>query len=162
MTLTAWIGLGILVLLLAGGVVAFFTIPAFKQWAKTKGKDAAIGLVKTYVLDQAKALVEQEYKNIAAKVLSGELKTKEAVKKELYRLGEILKGKTKARFSRELPALGDQVDELLDDLIRSAADKVSPFPGRETAAALLEHSVSDALISKGVDWLRENHLSVGD
>ena len=158
MTLIHWIAIGVGIVALAGLAAAYFLLPGFKQWVNTKGKDAALALVNTYIVDQAQALAEKEYKNIAAKVLSGELKSVEDVKAELHRLGKQLKEQVKDRFGKELPALGEKADDILDDLIRVAADKVSPFPGKETATALLEHSVSDSLIKRGVDWVRENHL----
>jgi hypothetical protein len=45
--------------------------------------------------------------------------------------------------------------QAIDDLIERAANAVSPFPGRDTAVALLKNGVADMLIDKGVDWMRE-------
>lgn len=154
MTPTHWIAIAIAAVALVGGVLAYIYLPGFRTWVKTKGKAAVLSLLKTYVYEQAKVLVEQEYPRIAAKVLSGELTSKDAIKAELYGLGGKLKGKVKIRFADDLPILGNQVDDLLDDMIRFAADHVSPFPGKETAAALLEHQVSDALVNKGVEYVR--------
>lgn len=153
-TIVEWIVAVAAVLALVGGVIAYFYIPTFRLWVRTKGKDAAMSIIKTYVVEQARSIAEKEYKAIAKKVLSGELASVEAVKAELYRLGDILKAKTKERFAGDLPALGEQADGILDDLIRYAADTTSPFPGKETAAVLLETQVSDMLVNKGIEYVR--------
>ena len=55
-----------------------------------------------------------------------------------------------------LAAVGD---EFLDKLIERAANEVSPFPGKETAVALLTDNITDLLIEKGVDYVRAKYLS---
>lgn len=148
------IAVGAVVLL--GGVAAlWFLVPSFKAWVKTKAKSELYKLLKEKTEDIVRNLMEAEYAKVAQKVKNGELKTKEQVKQELYRLGQQAKLLIKESMSKEeLKTLGGHADGELDKLIRAAADKVSPFPGKETAASLLENRVSDMLIDKGLDHVK--------
>jgi len=145
-------------LVLAGLIVLYLLVPAFRQWIKTKGKDALLKLLKEYVLDQAQVLAELEIPKIAAKVVRGELRDKKAIKAELYGLGAKLKDRVKEHFGSDLQIFGKSADGLIDDLIRAAADRTSPFPGKETAAMLLEDKVSNELVSYGVEWAKDRFL----
>lgn len=146
--------------LVIGVVLLFVFVPSFRAWVKTKGKAAALMVIREYVLDNVKAVIQREYLVIAQKVQSGELRTKDQIKAELYRLGYQLKERVKAQFSSELPMLGAHADDQIDSLIRWAVDTLSPFPGKETAAAFLEDGLSDMLINRGIDYVQE-HLRLG-
>jgi len=144
-------------LVLVGLGILFFTVPAFRQWVKTRGKQVFLGMLKEYVIDQARVLVENNYQKIAAKVVSGELSTKDDVKKELYALGDQLKSQVKKNFAKDLKVLGPQAEEIIGEYVRVAADTTSPFPGQETAAAFIEDGVSDGIVKNGIgEFLRKS------
>jgi hypothetical protein len=119
-------------------------------------KELLVDMVKAYLYDAAAVIVEAEFPRIAQAVLNGALKDKTKVKVILKELGTQLRGQAVRHFDDQginlLAALGDQY---LDELIRSAADKVSPFPGRDTAVSFLTEVLSNKLIDKGTDYVRE-------
>ena len=87
--------------------------------------------------------------------------TKDAIKQELKIWGTELKNDALDYFQKQgLDLIAILGDAYLDKLIRWAADRVSPFPGKETAAALLEDELSNRLIKWGVDYTRKHWLTV--
>lgn len=155
-----WIIAGAVIALGLGGLAALaYFVPSVRLWLRTSAKDALLRVLRNYIFDNVMSIVEREYAVIAAKVISGELKTAAEIKGELYRLGKQLKDKALKQFAdKDLALLGDDVDGILDDMIRFAADRVSPFPGKDTAEAFLTEGVSDNIVNKGISWVRENFL----
>lgn len=132
-----WIVLG----LIAAVVVSLYIfVPSFRKWVSTKGKEAVLELILPYVYERAKGLSNKYIPEIAAKVVSGQLTTKEAVKAELYNIGSDLKNEVGIVFKDELKAFGSDKDGVIEGIIRSAADSVNPYPGKETSEAILKHA----------------------
>jgi len=118
--------------------------------------------LKHFLLDWCANKVEKEMPVLAAQALTHKL-DKDAIKAKLAVWGAEAKAAAIDYFQTqglELVALvGDQY---LDDAIRWAADRVSPFPGKETAVALATEKYSNWLIEKGVDWARDHWLKDED
>ena len=108
--------------------------------------------LKGYIWGQAAAIVERDFPFIAKKIISGELKNAEQVKAVLKTLGAELKADAIAYFRTQgVDLLEEFGEKFLEDLIRRAADAVSPFPGKETAVALLSDGAK-RLLDYGVHY----------
>jgi hypothetical protein len=111
--------------------------------------------LKGYVWGQAAAVVERDFPFIAKKIIAGELRTAEQVKGVLKTLGVELKNDAIVYFKTQgIDLLEEFGEKFLDDLIRRAADAVSPFPGKETAVALLSDGAKN-LLAYGVHYCDE-------
>jgi len=158
-------------------VVTVFLVPWLRQKANAARAEAesykadSINTqisTKDMLADQAKqigysmaaSLAEKRFPALAAKVASGELKMDgPSIKKELYSWGAALKAQIIEHFDGQginiVTALGDKY---LDQLVEWAANKVSPFPGKDTAKALLtewDGKAIEWLATKGVDWVKK-------
>lgn len=115
--------------------------------------------LQEFLWGTASAIAEKKFPELAVKIKSGQLNSKEAVKKELYGWGGALRQDAMAYFGNQgvdvVAAVGD---DFLDKLIERAANKVSPFPGKETAKELLQDHATDWLIKHGVDWVRQRYM----
>jgi hypothetical protein len=123
-----------------------------------KARELLVADLKHFLLDWCSNKVEQEMPLLAAQVLTKKL-DKDAIKAKLKVWGAEAKAAAIDYFKTqglELVALVG--DKYLDDAIRWAADRVSPFPGKETAVALATDKYSNWLVDKGVEWARENWL----
>lgn len=159
-----------LITLALGTVITAFLIPFLKQKAaeaKAKttsdavdAKGKLIAQLQEFLFANAANIVEREYPKIAALVKAGKITDKDTVKKYLYELGGRLRGDAIVYFGNQgidiVKAVGD---EYLDRMIEWAANAVSPFPGKESAAAFLTDHVSDWLIEEGTEWVRRKYLS---
>ncbi len=118
-----------------------------------------MGRLKQFLYGTASAVAEKKFPELAAKVKSGQLKSASDIKTELRSWGGTLRSDAMAYFGNQgvdvLAAVGD---DFLDKLIERAANKVSPFPGKDTAKAMLQDNVSDWLIEHGVDFVRNKFL----
>lgn len=138
--------------------------------AKAKATDASLSarrqllsMVQQYLYIEASNFAEKRFPELAQWVVaSGCSKDKDCIsilKSRLREWGEDLKYRAVEHFRKQgldvVAALGD---DMLDDFIESAANHVSPFPGADTAKALLQDHVSDWLINKGVDYARKQWL----
>lgn len=148
-------------------LVTLFVIP----WLNAKRKEAnakalqadvdargrLFARLKAFVYRRAESLAQNKLPEIAGLVKAGKLKTVTDVKVELQKLGGVLSDEARRYFLNQNVDLVKEVgDEALDNLIRSAADRVAPFPGKETAVMLLQEQVSDRLIESGVEWVRNS------
>lgn len=157
-------------------VVSMFLIPFLKQKAAAAAEEAArirsektgqdltnketlLAMLKAFLLDGATRIAERRFPELAKKVLSGKLPKEEgSIKAELHAWGKELKDAAIEHFK----GLGVDIvaavgDKYLDQLIELVANKVSPFPGKETTVALLKEWDGKAiqfLLDKGVDWVR--------
>jgi len=118
-------------------------------------KQMILSMVKDYLFNAASVIVEAEFPRIAKAITNGELKDVAAIKVTLLDLGRQLKSQAVSHFDAQgidlIAAVGD---DYLDELIRYVADKVSPFPGKDTATAFLTETVSDMIVDKGVNFVR--------
>jgi hypothetical protein len=139
-------------------VAVTFLIPWLKaEAAKTKvERGAAIAdRLKSFLWGTAEAIAEQRFPKLAEKVQAGEIRTSTQVKDELYGWGRDLKVQALQYFEGQgIDILKEVGEKAVDSLIRRAADDVSPLPGMETAKAMLTKSVVDAMIDKGVDYVK--------
>ena len=114
--------------------------------------------VKAYAYDAAGGIVEREYPKIAARVVSGDLKSADDVKAMLHQFGSDLRAEIVSTFDDRgydlAKALGEQS---LDRIVEWAANKTSPFPGKDTAVEFLTGRASKWLVEKGVDWVRSTY-----
>ena len=110
----------------------------------------------------AAAIAEKRFPQLAETIKSKGLNADE-IKKELRMWGGDLKQEAQVYFDNQgidlVKAVGD---DALDSFIERAANKVSPFPGLDTAKELLKNKVSDFLIDKGVDWVKSRYLTRED
>ena len=115
--------------------------------------------VKSFLLDSAFVYVEKEFPKIIERIKDGDLTTKEQVKLALRALGAQLKQECVDYFEKEgIDLVATLGDAFLDRTIQRIADKVSPFAGKDSAVELLKSGVTNLLLKKGVDWLRNKYL----
>jgi hypothetical protein len=102
--------------------------------------------VKYEALLIATNLAEQRLPIIAKMITEGSIKDAGTVKGILKAMGaealEALKDTMRARGVDVVAKLGDKA---LEAAIRYAADKINPFPGKETAVALVEGGAQELL-----------------
>lgn len=129
------------------------------------GIEARVTLVaelKQFLFERAVSIAEKEFPKLAGMVLKQKLGT-DAIKNELHRWGNSLKLEALDYFKGQgvdlLAAVGDSY---LDKAIEYVANRVSPFPGKDTAVELAKEKVSNMIIEKGVDIIREKLLSEVD
>jgi hypothetical protein len=121
-------------------------------------RDILLKRLEAIALGAAARIAEKEFPKLALMVKNGELKDKAAVKGIMYKWGAALRDEIIAYFKIEgidiIAAVGD---DYLDHLIEKVANKVSPFPGRETAVHMLQANVSDWLIAHGVAYVKNRY-----
>lgn len=126
-----------------------------KTKSDIEGRGVLLQRVKAYLFGAAAAIAEKEFPKLAADIISGKLKEKGAIKSVLRSWGALLRDEAVEYFQGQginlIAAVGDSA---LDRLIERAANAVSPFPGKDTAVALLKDKVSNTLIDKGISWVR--------
>jgi hypothetical protein len=123
---------------------------------------ALLAQVKAYLFEQADTIATDRWPIIAAGITSGRLANASAVKAELYAWGEELKKNAIAHFSQN----GIDIVKLLgtsaiDDMVSLAANKTSPFPGKEAAVEVLKTNIVPLLVQNGVNWVRDHYLTNG-
>lgn len=122
-------------------------------------RDILLKRLEAIALGAAARIAEKEFPKLALMVKNGELQDKAAVKKIMYAWGASLRDEVIAYFRQEgidiIAAVGD---DYLDHLIEKVANKVSPFPGRETAVHMLQANVSDWLIAHGVEYVKNRYM----
>ncbi len=102
-------------------------------------KQKIVERVKAFIFREAEQVVEREIPKIAAQVAAGTLTTKDQVKTLLAGLGVQLKADAIAYFkTQDIDLIAEFGEEWVDSLIRTAADKLNPFIGQDTATALLK------------------------
>lgn len=112
--------------------------------------------LKTYLWGTAAAIAEREFPRLATEILAGRLNSADEIKAQLRRWGGELRVQAIIYFRNQGIDLVETFGaRALDDLIERAANAVSPFPGKETAVALLKDGAADLLLQKGVEWMRE-------
>lgn len=145
-----------------GLVLTAFAIPWLRNMSKKAKAEAEVSgiekgsaifeRVKSFVLRRVSDLIEEQYPEIAAEALAGNLNA-DAIKTRLYGLGRELKAEAIDYFQGQgLDVVKEIGDDALDKLIRSAANQLSPFPGKSTAVVLAESTVSNMIVDKGVEW----------
>jgi len=152
-------------------VVSLFVLPYLKRLnekaraeaeaANQTIREKLLSRVKSIALDQAYVIGQERFPKIAQWIFTNKegkpgLQT---IKDELRSWGQDLKKHIVAYFKNEgIDIVGEIGDDYLDQIVRWAADKVSPFPGKETAVQLLTDDWTNKLADFGVDWVRDNWL----
>jgi len=113
--------------------------------------------VKIFLLERAACIAEKDFPFIAKEVLSGKM-TVDRVKQCLRGLGQTLKVEALAYFKEKggwdlIKVIGDKQ---LDNMIEYVANKVSPFPGKDSAVEFMKENVSNWIVNKGVDAVRKH------
>ena len=155
----------ILIAVLATVVVPFIT-NYLKKAAEAKKAELDVAgldkkqkiavLVQAYALERAEAYAERDILTLAKMIAMGEIKDTEKVKAYLKGLGARLRDDlvvfAKEQFGVDL--LAEYGAKLVDGWIESAANRVSPFPGKDTAEALLKGG-ANSLVKHGVKRLQK-------
>lgn len=152
-------------------IITAFVLPWLKQQASAKRAETAKLLAEAnekkltarkrlwliaqdYLYEIAANTFEKNLPDMALDIKENGWDTKK-IKQRLHEWGKDAKAKTIAYFKLQgIDIIAELGDDALDDLIRKAADSTSPFPGKETAAALLEDHVTDWIIDHGVNYAR--------
>ena len=156
-------------------LIVVFLIPYLRSKAKHAAEEARVAKIEAeenhvarkafivarlreFMLDAAASIAEREFPLIADRIKHGQLASVEKVKSELHKLGVKLRDAAIEHFRTQGINLIEEIgDETLDWMIQSVANKVSPFPGRDTARTFLIEGVSDWIIDHGVAWVREHY-----
>lgn len=138
------------IITVAGGFLARY-LNNQAQLLKDQDSTFIRGQLQQAALEVAAAIAERSYPRIAQMVESGEIKNAEEAKGALYELGGIAREELRAAY----PDLVDRTGPSAIDLaIRSAADAVSPFPGKDTAKELLSGGAK-LLLERGVHLIND-------
>lgn len=149
-------------------LVAMFVLPYLKRLSEKAraeadssnqgAKETLLFRVKAIAADLAANIAEQRFPVLAAKLATTRLSVVE-IKAEMKTWGIDLRTKLVEYFKREGIDLLETVgDSMLDEVVRWAADKVSPFPGKDTAVTLLQDEWTNRLAKFGTDWVRSKWL----
>jgi hypothetical protein len=143
-----------------GLLVTTVVIPWIRAHAKAAKLNAGQTLsdrLKSFCWDAAEVIAEQRMAPLADRIEKGQIKNVDNVKAELKTWGQDLKEQAITYFDQQGVDLIKEVgDEYVDKMIRAAADKASPFPGLESAKVLLQKPIRDAIIEKGVQFVKTN------
>lgn len=161
--LPLWVTALITVLVLAAGYVLKPIISGEKKKheavianEKSTAKEKLEARLKLFLLERAEVAVEDKagMLAIARGIQTKELTTLMGIKKRLYAMGAGLKQEAQDYFSaQDVDLLVELGEPYLDKAIAYAANKVSPFPGKDTAIALLGGG-ADRLLAKGAAALK--------
>lgn len=117
--------------------------------------------LKVFLLEFCSTKLERDLPRLLTKVAARKLDA-DAIKLELKAWGKEAKKEAITYFKTQgLDIVGMVGDAYLDKALRWAADRVSPFPGKETAVKLVEEKYTNWLTEKGVDYVREQWLNGG-
>ena len=158
-----------------GALLTYFLVPFLRRKglaAKAEGaaheaaaanstisaRGLLVSRLQEFLYGSAAAIAEKRFPQLAETIKAKGL-NKNEIKKQLRLWGGDLKQDAQVYFDNQgidlVKAVGD---DALDSLIERAANKVSPFPGRDTAKELLKSHISDWLVNKGVDWVKMRYL----
>jgi hypothetical protein len=148
-----WTQITLAIITIAVPPLVAFAVQALRSMTtslKAQAGQSTLDKARTFALLLASNFAEKQLVEIAKKVEAKELTTATAIKAELRDMGQ-------DAVTALLQAVPDAAATLGPDaapaLIRWAADKVSPFPGKDTAVALLEGGAK-VLIEKGLSAAR--------
>jgi hypothetical protein len=131
-------------------------IDASKSLIEQKG--IIMDRLKAYLWGSAAAIAEKRFPDLARLVIAGHLDA-DAIKTELRHWGADLKAEAIFYFKGQGIDLVQTFGVVaLDGLIERAANAVSPFPGKDTAEALLKDGIAPLLIDKGVEYMKAHSL----
>jgi hypothetical protein len=156
-------------------LVASFLLPFLRRLAEKaraeaeqaaqNSREKLVARLKEVALDGAYVIAEERFPKIAAWILKnkGSKPSVDDVKNELKSWGSELKDRLVVYFRNEgIDIVKEVGDAMLDNVVRWAADKTSPFPGKETAVSLLIDDWTNRLMKFGTDWVRDHWLRQKD
>lgn len=112
--------------------------------------------LKAYLWGTAAAIAEREFPRLANAIAAGRMRNADDIKAQLRSWGHELRFQAVEYFRQQGIDLVETFgSSAIDDLIERAANAVSPFPGKETAVALLQDGAAPLLLKHGVAWMRE-------
>ena len=107
-------------------------------------------------------IMEQKLPKLLPRILAQQMKSDD-IKVELHAWGVEARAAAIDYFRVQgLDIVALVGDAYLDQALRWAADRVSPFPGSATAVTLAQEEWSNKLVAHGVDWVREHWLKQQD
>lgn len=117
--------------------------------------------LKRFLFDYCSTLLEKRLPKLLPLIVSSKMDSI-AIKEELRAWGQDARAAAVEYFETQgLDIVALVGDSFLDQAVRWAADRVSPFPGKETAVQLAEAKYTNWLIDKGVDYVRNQWLNGG-
>ena len=117
--------------------------------------------LKRFLFDYCSTILEKRLPKLLPLIVSSKMDAT-AIKDELRSWGAEAKDEAIDYFKMQgLDIVALVGDGYLDQAVRWAADRVSPFPGKETAVKLAEEKYTNWLVEKGVDYVRNQWLSGG-
>ncbi len=119
--------------------------------------------LEAIALGAAARIAEKEFPKLALQVKTGGITNKAGVKDILYSWGKQVRDEIIDYFRKEgIDIIATVGDDYLDNLIAQVANKVSPFPGRETAVHMLQANVTDWLIAHGVSYVKARYAKADE
>jgi hypothetical protein len=117
--------------------------------------------LKRFLWDYCAILLEKRLPKLLPVILASKMDGT-AIKEELRTWGSDAKAAAIEYFQTQgLDIVALVGDAYLDKAVRWAADRVSPFPGKDTAVQLAEAKYTNWIVEKGVDYVREQWLNGG-
>jgi hypothetical protein len=143
-------------------IITTVVVPWLRKITKKQDADNKENLLR-WVRDQALIitanLAERDLPVLAESITRGDVSSKKDVKQLLYALGDKALEQVKMQFKDQgVDVVKELGEKGIRRTIRWASDKVSPFPGKESAAALLEGG-AERLLDHGTEWVREKYMS---
>lgn len=119
--------------------------------------------LQAFAFERAEAYVEKDFLVLAKMIAMGEIKDMDKVKDYLKGLGSRLRDDliVYAKEQFDVDIIADYGSKVVDGWIESVANRVSPFPGKDTAEALLKGG-AQKLIDNGVKRVQSMVLSGED
>lgn len=153
-------------------LVTLFVLPWLKRQAERAraeaeasnqtARDMLLTRVKEMASQEAAVIAEQRFPVLAKLIIDSRKTGKlgvEQIKSEMKSWGLGLKNTLVQFFAREGTDLVVEVgDQALDGIVRWAADRTSPFPGKDTAVTLMIDDWTDRLAKFGIEWVRDHWL----
>jgi hypothetical protein len=150
-------------------LVTVYFLPALKKWIVQQAEHARSAAaynnvsrngmlaerLKTFLYGSAAMIAERNFPDLAKKIQGGDLKNPQVIKQELYTWGSELKEQAVAYFNQQdIDLLEEFGEQQIEHLIERAANAVSPFPGKDTAEALLQGGAQQ-ILEQGIAVLRQ-------
>lgn len=124
--------------------------------------------LKDFAYMRAESFVQKDFLNIANELIKGKQKKEgeeslaARAKEQLKLLGERLQNEAESYFSEDdIDIVAELGEDRIKQIIEDAANRVSPFPGKNTVESLLGGG-AEALLKKGSVWLKARVEATGE
>lgn len=150
-----------LLVYIALALIMRYVLPFLKQQAEAAAaKSQAANLDKTtkllshmqnFLYVVASTIVEREFPTLAQDVVNGKIKSPDDAKQVLHGWGDDLKTEVIDYFQHQgIDLVGSLGEPTIERMVEDAANRVSPFPGKETSKALFEENNALKVLAHGV------------